>query len=166
MARSWENEASRGHLADHLASSVEAPGLPFSHLLKRPLRFILIGSQQGHHLPSFELLLGEKFSCHSFPVDDDVLHHRLTNRLFVAMEHEWESNRQVLVAPVCGCQKWMPLRIVQEYQFATSQDFPIELAHRSARNEHRPANSLTMSIHVENACRTGLLAAWLRHLPQ
>jgi hypothetical protein len=148
-------------LADHLASSVEAPGLPFPHPLKRPLRFILIGSQQGHHLPSFELLLSEKFSRHAFPVDDDVLHHRPTNRLFVAMEREWESHRQVLVAPVYGCQKWMPLRIVQEYQFATSQDFPIELAHRSARNEHRTVDSLTMSIHPRRKQLGDWAAQWM-----
>src|SRR5258708_5233411 len=66
--RSSQGEASRSHFTDQLTLSVVPPGLPCSHLLKRLLRFVLIGSEQRDNLSPFLLELRQEFSCHSFPI--------------------------------------------------------------------------------------------------
>jgi hypothetical protein len=104
--------------------SIEAPGLPFSHLVKRRLGLVLVSLEPGHDLPSCELLLYQEFRRHLIPVDDDPLHPQLIDRLRVAAEQVRQSNRQGLLPSVRGRQQWMSLRIVQQHQFATAQDFP------------------------------------------
>jgi len=133
---SRESEASRSHEADHLARSVEAPRLPFSHLVKRTLRLVLVGLKPRHDLPSFELLLCKELRRHPFPGDSDPLHPQLIDRLLMAVEQVWQSNRQVLIPSVRSRQQRMSSRIVEPHQFATAQDFPVELAHWPSRNEH------------------------------
>jgi hypothetical protein len=108
----FQREARGCHFADQLTAPVVAPGVPLAHLVKRLFPCILVGLQQGNHLPSFELLLSEKFSRHPFPIADNPLHMGLPDRLFVAVEHVWCPQRQVLVASMVRRQKRMGLDIM------------------------------------------------------
>jgi hypothetical protein len=82
------------------------------------------------------------------------------------VEQVRQSNRQVLIPAVRSRQQWMFLRIVQQHQFATAQDFPVELAHWPWRNEHGTVDSLAMAVHVENGWSAGLVSGRLLRLPQ
>jgi hypothetical protein len=126
----------------------------------------LVGSQQGHDLPSCELLLRKELRRHLIPVDDDPLYTHLIDRLLIAVEQVRQSNRQVLIPSMCGGKPWVSLRIVQQHQFATAQDFPVELAHRPSRTEHGTVDSLAVSVHVEHGWSAGLVRRCLLRLPQ
>ncbi len=82
--------------------------MPLPHLLKRPVPRVLVATQQCHDLPSFLVEVSKKFGCHAFAVDDDPLQLPLVCRLFIAAEHLWQANRQVVVSSMRRCQKWMP----------------------------------------------------------
>jgi hypothetical protein len=86
--------------------------VPWPYLFKRPFPFVLVATQPCHDLSSCLVEVGKKFGRHAFAVDDDALQLPLVCRLFIAAEHLRYPHRQVLVAPVRGCQERMPFLIV------------------------------------------------------
>jgi hypothetical protein len=86
---SLQCKASCCDFADHLATPVVAPRLPWPDLLKRLFGFVLVATQERDDLSSFELELCQELCRHSFAVHHDPPHQRLTCRLLIAAEHLW-----------------------------------------------------------------------------
>ena len=105
-------------------------------------------------------------SLHTFSVDDDALYLRLACGLFVAVEHLWHPDRQVLVTAVRGRKPRVGLGIVQDHQEASAQDFSVEPAHRSSRDEHVTVDSEAQAVDVVDGWSTGLASLGLLGLPE